>query len=54
MLRVESAATPLPKEQLSRQGADPLLQGSVSLWEFPQVRGTLFWGPYNKDPTMYT
>ena len=21
-------------------------------WEFPKLRGTLFWGPYNKDPTM--
>ena len=21
-------------------------------WEFPQIRGTLFWGPYNKDPTI--
>ena len=20
-------------------------------WEFPKIRGTLFWGPYNKDPT---
>ena len=20
---------------------------------FPQIRGTLFWGPYNKDPTMW-
>ena len=22
------------------------------LWEFPKIRGTLFWGPYNKDPTI--
>ena len=22
-----------------------------SKWDFPKVRGTLFWGPYNKDPT---
>ena len=20
-------------------------------WEFPKIGGTLFWGPYNKDPT---
>ena len=20
--------------------------------EFPKIRGTLFWGPYNKDPTI--
>ena len=22
------------------------------IWDFPKVRGTLFWGPYNKDPTI--
>ena len=21
------------------------------MWDFPKIRGTLFWGPYNKDPT---
>ena len=21
-------------------------------WEFPKIRDTLFWGPYNKDPTI--
>ena len=21
-------------------------------WEFPKIRGTLFRGPYNKDPTI--
>ena len=21
-------------------------------WEFPKIRGTSFWGPYNKDPTI--
>ena len=21
-------------------------------WEFPKIRGTLFWGPYNRDPTI--
>ena len=20
--------------------------------QFPKIRGTLFWGPYNKDPTI--
>ena len=25
---------------------------SIATWEFPKIRGTLFWGPYNKDPTM--
>ena len=23
-----------------------------SIWEFPKIRGTLFWGRYNKDPTI--
>ena len=22
------------------------------IWEFPKIGGTLFWGPYNKDPTI--
>ena len=22
------------------------------VWEFRKIRGTLFWGPYNKDPTI--
>ena len=21
-------------------------------WEFPKIGGTLFWGPYNKNPTI--
>ena len=21
-------------------------------WEFPKIRGTLFWGPYNRDPAI--
>ena len=21
-------------------------------WEFPKIRGTLFWGPYNRDPNI--
>ena len=23
------------------------------MWEFPKIRGTSFWGPYTKDPTIY-
>ena len=22
------------------------------IWEFPEIRGTLFRGPYNRDPTI--
>ena len=24
---------------------------SCLIWEFPKIRGTLVWGPYNKDPS---
>ena len=24
----------------------------MSSWEVPKIRGTLFWGPYQKDPTI--
>ena len=23
------------------------------MWEFPEIKGTLVWGPYNKDPTIF-
>ena len=23
------------------------------IWEFPKIRGTLIWGPYNQDTTSY-
>ena len=23
-----------------------------AIWEFPKMRGTLYWGPYNKDPAI--
>ena len=26
-----------------------LIRGSI--WVYPKIRATLFWGPYNKDPT---
>ena len=28
------------------------LKGSIRVLEFPKIRGTLFWGPYSKDPTI--
>ena len=55
-----AAATPL-----SVQGAISALRGSLkpavlaaldqpaTIWEFPKIRGTLFWCPYNRDPTIY-
>ena len=29
-----------------------LPQSSEAIREFPKIRGTLSWGPYNKDPTI--
>ena len=23
------------------------------MWDFPKVRGTFFWGPYDTDPTTW-
>ena len=25
---------------------------TVLIWGFPKIRGTLFWGPYDKDPSI--
>ena len=25
---------------------------AIQRWEFPKIWGALFWGPYNKDPTI--
>ena len=25
---------------------------SPATWDFPKIRGALFWGPYSKDPTI--
>ena len=46
------------KRQRAAAGAtiQILLTGQLimpgEIWEFPKIRGTLFWGPYNKDPTL--
>ena len=41
------ALTRAPVVRISRR--DPI---SGSIREFPKIWGTLFWGPYNKDPTI--
>ena len=41
-------AVSLPKDERSEHSCF----AEASLWDFPKVRGTLFWGPYNKDPTI--
>ena len=30
----------------------PSIRARSPSWEFPKVRGTYFWGSYNKDPTI--
>ena len=30
-----------------------LLSNCILTWEFPKIRATLFWGPYDKDPTIW-
>ena len=30
-----------------------LSSANAYMWEFPKIRATLFWGPYNKDPTIW-
>ena len=44
----------LPELQESSQGLSVVylrarFRGLGFTWEFPKIRGTLFWGPYNKD-----
>ena len=29
-----------------------LLIERLGIWEFPKIRGTLFWGPYNRNPAI--
>ena len=28
------------------------LELRATIWRFPKIGGTLFWGPYHKDPTI--
>ena len=38
------------KRALERFWAKAAKYRWFKMWEFPKIRGTLFWGPYNKDP----
>ena len=40
-----SASTVAPKTKDPRLNPNPT-------WEFPKIRGALFWGPSNKDPSI--
>ena len=35
-----------------RQLWDQNSSSLVETWEFPKIRGTIFGGPYNEDPTI--
>ena len=39
-------------EAVGSRGGAGLEYCTTHIWEFPKIRGTLFWGPYNKDPTV--
>ena len=34
------------------QKPSEMVPGPSLIWELPKIRGTLFWGPSNKDPTI--
>ena len=38
----------LPQPAVSEFGSG----GLEAIWEFPKIRGTLFWCPYNRDPAI--
>ena len=46
------AVLPLDEEHLDRQNRSCAALVGGNMWEFPKIRGTLFWGPYKKDPTV--
>ena len=46
-IRAKSAATLRQRAPKARCLNDPRLT-----WEFPKIRGTLYFGPYNQDPTV--
>ena len=55
-----AAATPGLNPVLDHADRGPTFEQALlrvgmpaTTWEFPQIRGTLFWGPYNKDPTKF-
>ena len=33
-------------------GSGPLTSAATPNWEFPEIRGTSFWDPENKDPNL--
>ena len=42
-----------PKAHTNEIGTAGNVEFRPSIWEFPKIRGTFCWGPYNKDPTIW-
>ena len=40
------------KRLLARYPSPGKHEGGL-IWDFPTIRGTLFWGPYNQDPIIW-
>ena len=51
MLKPGKPRKPAPSPSPSIFNPKPAQQ-IILIWDFPKTRGTLFWGPYNKDPTI--
>ena len=47
-----TAPTPLPESAFGLGILATAVCLGVSIWDLPKQRGTLFWGPYHKDPTI--
>ena len=49
----ESAVFPFVLGETSPAGSVRGLSSNGPIREFPKIRGIFFWGPYNKDPTIW-
>ena len=48
-LKINPKPNPKPRGRVPSRKIDGWAEQQL-IWEFPKIRGTLFWGPYNKDP----
>ena len=40
-------------EYLGSLSGSTLFPNLRCIWEFPKISGTVFWGPYKKDPSIW-
>ena len=55
LARSSSTFNPDPKARSPPTRTEPnppTSETKAPKWEFPEIGGSLFWGPYNKDPTI--